>query len=106
MRTFFISGAGFLHHRCRYDARRYGDNRVAQQHDQCGEETSGTRHRGNVTIADGGERHDRPIYTIQDVIEPRRVIRSFDHIHQRTERDGQNQDKEEENEDFATTLLE
>ena len=104
MRTFQpIPFALFPDHCCRHNPRRDGDNRIADQHHDRRQETSDGCHRRYIAIADGRHRHDRPIDTVRNIIELRTGLVPFYHIHDRTDRSHQNQDKKEKHEYLRCT---
>ena len=89
-----------LDHRGRDDASRHGDDGVADEHDDGGEEPADRCRRGDVAITDSGHRDDGPINAVGDIVESGSWRIALDHVHDGAHRDDENQDKQEENENF------
>ena len=83
----------------RHDPRRDGDDGVAHDHDERGDELAEVRPRRDVAVADRRERDDRPVDRARDVVEP--VLPALDDVHQRAEDDVERDDGEEEDGDLA-----
>ena len=99
---FFV----FLHHRYRDDTCGYGNNSVADQHNAGGQEFAEGGSGGDVSITDGGHGDDAPVNTVRDVIELCIGLSSLDHVHQRTDGDDEDDDKEKKNGYLFTTFFE
>ena len=96
MRTFHpIFFTLFPYHCCRYNPCRDSDNRITDQHHDRRQEAPDRCHRRYVSVADSRHRHDRPIDAVRNIIELRTGLISFYHIHYRTDRSHQDQDKKE-----------
>ena len=89
-----------LDHRGRYDACGHGDDGVADEHDDGGEEPADRRRRGDVAITDSGHRDNGPVNTIGNIVESGSWRIALDHVHDGAHRDNENQDKQEEDENF------
>ena len=85
----------FTNHCGRHNPRRNSDNRITDQHHDSREKTSDRCHRRYISVADSRHRHNRPIDAVRYIIELRTGLVSFYHIHYRTDRSHQNQDKKE-----------
>ena len=83
-------------HRGRYDACRYGNDGVADEHDDGREKTSYWSNRGYVAIAYCRHGDNGPIDAVGDVVEAGAVFRSLDHVHYRAHRSDQYQYEKEE----------
>lgn len=98
--TAFLQCFMLSNHRCRNNASRDSNNCITDQHDNSRKEPSQRRCRRNIAIPDGCHRDNRPINAIRNIIKPGIRIRSFYHIHHRSHRSYQDQDKEKEDKDL------
>lgn len=80
-----VVSLGDTAHFHRHDAGRHRDDPVAQNHDHRREHLTQTGLRGDVAVAHGGERYDRPVDPAGDAAEA--VLLPFYHIHQRADDD-------------------
>ena len=104
MRTFQLASFTLFPDHCgRYNPCRDGYNRITYQHHDRRQETSDRCHRRYVSITDRCHRHDGPIDTVRNIIKLRAGLVSFYHIHDRTDRNHQYQDKKEKHEYLRST---
>ena len=104
MRTFQPASFTLFPDHCgRHNTRRDRDNRITDQHHDRRQETSDGCHRRYVSVANSRHRHDRPIDAVRNIIELRTGPVSFHHIHNRTDRSHQDQDKKEKHEYLRST---
>src|SRR5690606_2476809 len=90
---------GFVHHLDGDDAGGNGDDGVAGEHRQGGDELPEDRGRGDVAITDGGDGDDGPVDTLGDA--GKAVLRPLHHEHQAAEHGGKHQHPEKEHRDLA-----
>ena len=97
----FMLFDGFASHNARGD----GNDGVAEQHDQGGDELTSAGDRGDVAVADSGDGDNSPVDTARDAGDGR-VLASLDAVHGGTENDGNDEDEHHEAEDFHCTASE
>ena len=97
--TFGVTrGLGQFH---RYDARRYGDDGIAQDHDGRRDELTEGRARRDVAVTHGGERDDGPVDRARDAREAR--LGPFDEVDSGAEDHDERQDAAYEHRDLGAT---
>ena len=81
------------------DAGGHGDDAVADQDQHRGDEAAEHGLRHDVTEADRGHGHHRPVHAGRDIGEA--VFGALDHVHQRTGDDGDGDHREQEHQHLA-----
>ncbi len=93
----------FVDNRCRNNARRHGDDGVAEQHNERRQHLANACNGRNVAIAHGCHRYYRPVDARADAAEIG-IHAAFHHKHQRADDGNEDENEEEINQNLVQTL--
>ena len=105
VRTFQgLSASMFFHHRRRYNACGNSNDSIPHQHHHSRKKTPQRSFGSNIAISHSSHGDYRPINAVRNIIESCAGTLSFNHIHQRSDRNNQYQHKEKKNDNLATAI--